>query len=140
MPIRNAEATWRGNLKDGSGNLALGSGVYEGPYSFLSRFEDGDATNPEELIGAAHAGCFVMSLSNKLDEAGYEAEELHADAQVHLDPESSEIDWIELTLDATVPDIDEETFQEIAAGAKDGCPVSKALASVDIRLEATLSA
>lgn len=140
MPTRNAEATWRGNLEDGSGNLALGSGVYEGPYSFLSRFEDGDATNPEELIGAAHAGCFVMALSNELDEAGYEAEELHADAQVHLDPESLEIDWIELTLDATVPDIDEETFQEIAAGAKDGCPVSKALAGVDIRLEATLSA
>ena len=138
MPTRNAEATWRGDLQTGSGDLALGSGVYEGPYSFASRFEDGDETNPEELIGAAHAGCFVMALSNELDEAGYEAEELHADAEVHLDPEALEIDWVELTLEATVPDIDEETFQEIAAGAKENCPVSKALAGVDIRLDATL--
>ena len=138
MPTRNAEATWRGNLQSGSGDLALGSGLYEGPYSFASRFEDGDETNPEELIGAAHAGCFVMALSNELDEAGYEAEELHADAEVHLDPEALEIDWIELTLEATVPDIDEESFQEIAAGAKENCPVSKALAGVDIRLDATL--
>ncbi|QSG08468.1 OsmC family protein [Halapricum desulfuricans] len=139
MPTRNAEATWRGDLKSGSGDLALGSGVYEGPYSFASRFEDGDATNPEELIGAAHAGCFVMALSNELDEAGYEPEQLHADAEVHLDPEALEIDWIELTLEATIPDIDEDTFQEIAAGAKAGCPVSKALAGVDIRLDATLA-
>lgn len=138
MPTRNAEATWRGDLQTGSGDLALGSGVYEGPYSFASRFEDGDETNPEELIGAAHAGCFVMALSNELDEAGYEAEELHADAEVHLDPEALEIDWVELTLEATVPDIDAETFQEIAAGAKENCPVSKALAGVDIRLDATL--
>ncbi|QSG14512.1 OsmC family protein [Halapricum desulfuricans] len=138
MPTRNAEATWRGDLQTGSGDLALGSGVYEGPYSFASRFEDGDETNPEELIGAAHAGCFVMALSNELDEAGYEAEELHADAEVHLDPEALEIDWVELTLEATIPDIDEETFQEIAAGAKENCPVSKALAGVDIRLDATL--
>lgn len=139
MPTRKAEATWRGNLEDGSGDLALGSGVYEGPYSFASRFADGDATNPEELIGAAHAGCFVMALSNELDEAGYEAEELDADAEVHLDPEALEIDWIELTLEATIPDIDEETFHEIAAGAKEGCPVSKALAGVDISLDAALS-
>ncbi len=138
MPTRNAEATWRGDLQSGSGDLALGSGLYEGPYSFASRFEDGDETNPEELIGAAHAGCFVMALSNELDEAGYEAEELHADAEVHLDPEALEIDWIELTLEATVPDIDEETFQEIAASAKENCPVSKALAGVDIGLDATL--
>lgn len=138
MPTRNAEATWHGNLQSGSGDLALGSGLYEGPYSFASRFEDGDETNPEELIGAAHAGCFVMALSNELSEAGYEAEELHADAEVHLDAEALEIDWIELTLEATVPDIDEGTFQEIAAGAKENCPVSKALAGVDIRLDATL--
>jgi len=138
MPTRNAEATWRGDLQSGSGDLALGSGLYEGPYSFASRFEDGDETNPEELIGAAHAGCFVMALSNELSEAGYESEELHADADVHLDAEALEIDWIELTLEATVPDIDAETFQEIAAGAKENCPVSKALAGVDIRLDATL--
>ena len=138
MPVRNAEATWNGNLKDGSGHLALGSGAYEGPYSFMSRFEDGDATNPEELIGAAHAGCFVMALGNELAEAGFEADELHADARVHLDPEALEIDWIELTLEATVPDIDEETFMELANGAKAECPVSKALAGVEIRLDATL--
>lgn len=138
MPVRNADASWSGNLKDGSGHLALGSGVFEGPYSFMSRFEDGDATNPEELIGAAHAGCFVMALSNELDEAGYEPEQLDADARVHLDPEALEIDWIELTLEATVPDIDEDTFQEIATGAKENCPVSKALAGVEIRLDATL--
>lgn len=139
MPVRNAEATWSGNLKDGSGNLALGSGAFEGPYSFMSRFEDGDATNPEELIGAANAGCFVMALSNELAQAGYDPQNVHADARVHLDPEALEIDWIELTLDATIPDIDEETFQEMATAAKENCPVSKALAGVDIRLEATLN-
>lgn len=139
MPVRNAEATWRGDLENGSGDLALGSGAYEGPYSFMSRFEDGDATNPEELIGAAHAGCFVMALGNELAEAGFEADELHADAEVHLDPEALEIDWVQLTLDADVPDIDDETFQEIAAGAKENCPVSKALGGVEIRLDATLA-
>lgn len=139
MPVRNAEATWKGDLKNGSGDLALGSGAFEGPYSFMSRFEDGDATNPEELIGAANAACFTMAMSNELDQAGYEVEELHVDARVHLDPEALEIDWIELTLDATVPDIDEETFLEIANGAKAECPVSKALAGVEIRLDATLN-
>ena len=84
MPTRNAEATWRGNLKEGSGDLAVGSGAFEGPYSFMSRFEDGDATNPEELIGAAHAGCFAMALGNALDENGFEADELHVEVNSRL--------------------------------------------------------
>ena len=138
MPTRNAEATWRGNLKEGSGDLAVGSGAFEGPYSFMSRFEDGDATNPEELIGAAHAGCFAMALGNALDENGFEADELHVEAEVHLDPEALEIDWIQLTLEGKVPDIDEETFLEIANEAKAGCPVSKVLAGAEIRLDASL--
>ncbi|MFB6189774.1 MAG: OsmC family protein [Halapricum sp.] len=138
MPTRKAEANWSGTLTDGEGNLSLESGAYDGPYDYMSRFEEGETTNPEELIGAANAGCFLMALSNELDGAGYDPEDLHVEAEVHLHPEDLAIDWIELTLEASVPDIDEETFQEIANGAKENCPVSKALAGVDIRLDASL--
>jgi osmotically inducible protein OsmC len=138
MPTRKAQANWRGTLTDGTGDLSLESGAYEGPYNYMSRFEEGETTNPEELIGGAHAGCFLMALSNELEEAGYEPDDLHAEAEVHLHPEEGAIDWIKLTLEASVPDIDEETFLEIAEDAKAGCPVSKALAGVDIRLDASL--
>jgi len=139
MPTSTAEATWEGDLMDGSGTVALGSGAYEGPYSFASRFEGGDGTNPEELIGAAEAGCYAMALSNMLDEAGHTPERVHAEADVHLDADSLSITTLELTVEGTVPDLDEEHFREHAETAKEECPVSKALAGVDIELSASLS-
>ena len=138
MPVRHATAAWSGSLRDGDGTMALGSGAFEGAYSFASRFEDGSGTNPEELIGAAHAGCFSMALANELAEAGYDPERVDTEAAVNLDAESLEINHIELILEATIPDIDPETFQEFAEGAKENCPVSKALAGVEITLSATL--
>lgn len=138
MPTRNAEATWEGALTEGSGSVALGSGAYEGPYSFASRFQDGDGTNPEELIGAAEAGCYAMALANMLDEAGHTPERIDAEADIHLDADALEITTIELTVEGTVPDIDEETFHEHAEEAKVECPVSKALAGPDIELTAQL--
>jgi osmotically inducible protein OsmC len=139
MPTSSAEATWEGALKDGQGSVALGSGAYEGPYSFASRFQDGDGTNPEELIGAAEAGCYAMAFANMLDEEGYTPERVHAEAVVTLDADALEITTVELTVEATVPDIDDETFQGIADRAKEGCPVSKVLADADITLDATLA-
>lgn len=139
MPHSSAEATWDGALNDGSGTVALGSGAYEGSYSFASRFADGDGTNPEELIGAAEAGCYAMAFANMLDEEGYSPESIHAEADVTLDADALEITTVDLTVEATVPDIDEESFQELAGDAKDGCPVSKVLAGADITLEATLA-
>lgn len=118
--------------------MALGSGAFEGAYTFASRFEDGSGTNPEELIGAAHAGCFSMALANELAEAGYDPERVDTEAAVNLNAESLEINHVELILEATIPDIDPETFHEIVEGAKENCPVSKALAGVEITLSATL--
>ena len=138
MPVRHADATWEGDLRDGEGSMALGSGAFEGAYSFASRFEDGTGTNPEELIGAAHAGCFSMALANELAEAGYDPQQVDTEAAVNLNAESLEIDHVELTTEARVPDIDAETFHEFANGAKENCPVSKALAGVEITLSATL--
>ncbi|MFW5965526.1 MAG: OsmC family protein [Halodesulfurarchaeum sp.] len=138
MPVRHANAVWNGDLRDGDGTMALGNGTFEGGYSFASRFESGDGTNPEELLGAAHAGCFSMALANELAEAGYEPRSLDTDAAVTLEAETLSIGEIDLTLEATVPGIDEETFLEFAEGAKANCPVSKALAGVDITLETTL--
>ncbi|MFB6080335.1 MAG: OsmC family protein [Haloferacaceae archaeon] len=138
MPTRTSEATWEGALVDGSGTVALGSGSYEGPYSFASRFQDGEGTNPEELIGAAEAGCYAMALSNMLDEAGYTPERVHAEAAVHLDADALEVTAIELTVEGRVPDADEEAFHEHAAEARDGCPISKALSDPDIELDAQL--
>lgn len=140
MPVRSAEATWEGQLRDGSGHMALGSGVWEGPYSFASRFESGDTTNPEELIGAAHAGCFAMASALELEEAGFDPERVHAEADVHLEQVDGDfaITRIELEAEGVVPDASEEEFQEALSGAKEGCPVSKALAGTDIELSATL--
>jgi len=140
MPVRTAQATWEGDLKSGNGNVALGSGAFEGPYSFGSRFEDGDGTNPEELIGAAEAGCFAMATANELDGAGFDPERVHAEAEVHLDKVDGDfaITGIELAAEAIVPDATEEEFVEVAEGAKENCPVSKALDAVDISLSASL--
>ncbi len=140
MKERKAEAVWQGKLKDGNGTLALGSGLFESSYSFQSRFEEGAGTNPEELIGAAHAGCFSMALANILGEEGYSPGEISTEASVNLDEVEGEftITKIELTTEASVPDIDDKSFQEYAEKAKENCPVSKALAGTDITLKATL--
>ena len=140
MPVRRAEAEWKGNLSRGSGRMKLGSGAFEGPYSFSSRFEDGPGSNPEELIGAAHAGCFSMALSHMLSEAGHIPDVVHTTAKVHIDKvaDGFKITSIELHTEGKVPGIDQEAFQEKAEAAKEGCPVSQALAGTEIRLEAKL--
>lgn len=141
MPQRKAEAVWNGDLKGGKGTMKFGSGAYEGSYSFASRFEDGTGTNPEELIGAAHAGCYSMALSNELAQAGFtpESVETHATVKLEMLDGGPAITTITLKVDARVPDIDEDEFNKFAEGAKKNCPVSKALAGTDIKLEATLS-
>ncbi len=141
MPARQAEAEWQGSLQDGSGTMRLGTGAFEGAYSFRSRFEEGTGTNPEELIGAAHAGCFSMALSNLLAEAGHEVERIHTRAEAHLGmvDGAPTIIRIDLRTEGRVPGIDEATFVEHAEKAKAGCPVSKALAAVDITLDAHLA-
>ena len=141
MPIRRAEAEWKGNLAEGSGNLKVESGAFEGPYSFKSRFEDDrSATNPEELIGAAHAGCFTMALTAQLSRQRITATRIHTEARVKLEKvgEAFAITGIELETEAEVPGIDEATFQKYAEDAKQNCPVSKALAGTEISLNAKL--
>lgn len=141
MPTRSAKASWSGDLPNGKGTMTFDSGSYEGAYSFASRFEEGEGTNPEELIGAAHAGCFSMALANVLAEAGYSPNQVNTDANVHLEmlKEGPAITKIELITEVDVPDIDDETFQQHAEEAKKGCPVSKALAGGPaITLNATL--
>jgi len=140
MPVRKAEAVWEGNLKDGKGNMKLGSGAFEGKFSFASRFADGPGTNPEELIGAAHAGCFSMAFSLFLENAGARPEHIHTIAKVHIDKvgEGFRITAIDLETEARVQGVDEKKFLELAEATKKGCPVSQALAGVEIRLKATL--
>ena len=137
MPVRSAKAEWKGTLKEGSGTMALSSGAYQGPFTYASRFEDGPGTNPEELIGAAHAGCFSMFLSALLTNAGYTPTRIQTTARVTIGAGPT-ITTIELDTEAEVPNLDDATFQEKAVAAKAGCPVSKALASVDIKLNARL--
>ncbi len=141
MPARTATARWEGGLRQGKGSMRLGSGAFEGQYSFSSRFEEGTGTNPEELIGAAHAGCFSMALSAGLEQAGHPPTSVETRANVHLERADSgfQISRIDLDCTAEVPGIDDATFQAQAATAKAGCPVSKALAGVDIRLDARLA-
>ena len=140
MPKRKAEAVWSGDLKSGKGTMAMGSGAWSGSYSFGSRFEEAGGTNPEELIGAAHAGCFSMALSAALGRAGHTPERVATRATVHLTKvdDGFAITRIDLDTEATVPGLDDATFQQHAEGAKKGCPVSKALAGVDIHLDARL--
>ncbi|HYQ77792.1 MAG TPA: OsmC family protein [Solirubrobacterales bacterium] len=142
MATRNGSAEWRGNLKGGSGTVKVGDGVFEGNYSFSSRFEEGEGTNPEELIGAAHAGCFAMALSLVLTEADHPPESIQAEARVHLRIVDSlpTIAKIDLDVTGAVPDLDEDTFRSYAEKAKDGCVVSRALAGVpEITLDARLA-
>lgn len=139
--IRKAKASWRGTGKDGEGDLSTDSGVLtETPYSFHTRFENGKGTNPEELLAAAHAGCFTMALAFQLQQAGYEPTSLETQAAVSLDPEAAggfKITKSALTLTAEVPGLDQETFDKLSAAAKAGCPVSK-LFNTEITLEASL--
>jgi lipoyl-dependent peroxiredoxin len=141
MPKRTAEARWDGSLQEGNGVMRMASGAYEGPYSFQSRFQEGDGTNPEELIAAAHAGCFSMALSLELGQAGHSAESIETTATVHIDKvgEGFGITRIELDTRARVPGVSDDEFQQVAEAAKKGCPVSRALAAVDsIELRASL--
>jgi osmotically inducible protein OsmC len=137
MSVRTSSADWKGTLKKGAGVMKLGSGSYEGPYTFASRFESGRGTNPEELIGAAHAGCFSMFLAAILSNAGFTPTRIHTTAAVHLG-EGPTITLIELNTEAKVPDLTEAGFAEHAEAAKKNCPVSKALAGPEIRLTAKL--
>lgn len=139
MLTRRADAEWLGSVMDGSGTVKLGSGAYEGAYSFRSRFESGTGTNPEELIAAAHAGCFSMALSAALSGAGHPPSKIHTTAAVKLEKEGAgfTITEIELVTEGQVPGIDDQTFQKIAAEAEKTCPVSKALAGTKITLKAT---
>ncbi|HET6452425.1 MAG TPA: OsmC family protein [Spirochaetia bacterium] len=137
MAVRSSTAEWKGTLKAGSGTMKLGSGAWEGPFSFASRFESGQGSNPEELIGAAHAGCFSMFLSALLSDAGFTPTSIRTTSAVHLG-EGPTINLIELTTEAVVPGLDEAAFRAHAEKAKQGCPVSKALAGPKITLTAKL--
>lgn len=141
MAVRDASAEWTGSLKEGAGKMRLGSGAFEGPFSFVSRFETGPGTNPEELIGAAHAGCFSMALAAALGRAGHTPKSIKTTAKVHLGTSDAgpTITRIDLDVVGEVPGIDATTFQQHAEGAKQGCVVSRALAGVPtITLNATL--
>jgi osmotically inducible protein OsmC len=140
MAQRKASATWKGGLKDGTGNMRLGGGAYEGAYSFQSRFEEGEGTNPEELIAAAHAGCFSMALSGEIGKAGHEPKRVSTEARVSLvkSDQGFTINRITLVTEAEVPGLSDDEFQKLAEAAKKGCPVSRALAGPEINLEATL--
>jgi osmotically inducible protein OsmC len=138
MITRHADAEWLGGVIEGSGTVKLGSGAYDGPYSFRSRFESGTGTNPEELIAAAHAGCFSMALSAALTGAGHPPTKIHTTASVKLekDGDGFTITGIDLETEGQVPGIDEATFLATAEDAKKTCPVSKALAGPKITLTA----
>ncbi|HET7443487.1 MAG TPA: OsmC family protein [Solirubrobacterales bacterium] len=141
MAIRNGSAVWRGNLREGGGEVTVGDGVFSGSYSFKSRFEEGEGTNPEELIAAAHAACYSMAFSNILSEAGHVPDSVSTTAKVQLRPVDGKptIAGIELDVEGSVPGIDEAAFSEHAEAAKAGCPVSRALAGVpEITLNARL--
>jgi osmotically inducible protein OsmC len=138
MSIRTSSAEWKGTLKEGSGVMKVGSGAYEGPFTHASRFADGTGTNPEELIGAAHAGCFSMFLSALLTNAGFVPTSIRTTATVHI-VDGPTINLIELNTEAEVPGVSNEVFQEKAAEAKQKCPVSKVLAGAEIRLTAKLN-
>ena len=134
MPTRKAEAEWKGNFKEGGGTIKFGN--FSGPYSFASRFESGSGTNPEELLGAAHAGCFSMALTAGLVKAGINPKRVKTVASVTID--NGAIQGIALDCEAEVPGLDDAKFQEHANAAKEGCPISKALKAVPITLKAKL--
>jgi osmotically inducible protein OsmC len=137
MAIRTASAVWDGTLKEGKGLMKLGSGAFEGAFTFASRFEEGPGTNPEELVGAAQAGCFSMFLAALLTDAGYPPTQIRTSAKVHL-REGPRITLIELDTEAEVPNIDEKTFIENVEKSKKNCPISLALSGPELRVTARL--
>jgi osmotically inducible protein OsmC len=141
MPTRTSSAEWQGTLKEGAGTVRLGSGAFEGQYSFSSRFESGTGTNPEELIAAAHAGCYSMALSNMLSQAGHPPTSVRTNASVQFGPVEGgfAITRIDLETTGEVPGLSEAEFLQHAEAAKVGCPVSKALSAVEITLSAKLA-
>jgi osmotically inducible protein OsmC len=141
MPIREGSAHWQGTLKDGRGTVRSGSGAVDADLSFGSRFEEAAGTNPEELIAAAHAGCYSMALSMLLEQAGHPPETIHTRAKVAIEKKGDgfAITGIRLHTRVSASGLDESTFRERANAAKSGCPVSKALAAVDIELDAELA-
>ena len=140
MLNRTAQSIWEGNLKDGRGTMEFGGGAFKGNYSFASRFENGKGTNPEELIAAAHSGCFAMALSHMLAEAGYTPERVSATAKVSLEKidDGFKITASHLNSIAKVPGISKDKFIAIAEEAKKGCPVSVLLSNIKITLDARL--
>jgi osmotically inducible protein OsmC len=140
MAVRKATAQWNGSLRDGDGHMRFGGGAFDGAYTFQSRFEEGEGTNPEELIAAAHAGCFSMALSGELGRAGYEPKRVSTEAKVSLvkGDEGFSITRIELVTEVEASGLSEDELREKAEAAKVGCPVSRALAVQDITVRATL--
>lgn len=140
MPARTATAVWKGNLQEGNGSLKSGSGALDGAYSFVSRFESGNGTNPEELLGAAHAGCFSMALAASLSRQGFKVNSVETTAHVHLEKGESgfAISRIDLVTRGSVEGIDEAKFKEAAEATKSGCIVSRALSAVPMTIDAAL--
>lgn len=140
MKVRSAEAEWKGDLKNGSGTLKTQSGAVDTKYTFAARFEEGPETNPEELIGAAHAGCFSMALANILAEAGHAPRSIRTTARVKLEmlEGGPTVTGVELRTRGDVPGLDADGFLQHAEAAKKGCPISRALGAVDITLDAAL--
>ena len=137
---RKASARWEGALRNGQGSLRLGSGAFEGRYSFGTRFESVPGTNPEELLGAAHAGCFSMALAHELAESGHPPKRIDTEAAVHLDKTGAgfTITSIDLVTRAQVPGLSEQDFDRLVEKAKEGCVMCRALRAVPVRLRASL--
>lgn len=140
MPARIAEATWQGTLQEGSGTVKLGSGAYDGPFSYKSRFDEGTGTNPEELLGAAEAGCFTMALGARLSRNGFTVNNIHTTAHVHLEKvgDGMSITRIHLVTEGSIDGLDEAAFKEHAEETKKSCIVSRALTGVELSVEAKL--
>ncbi len=140
MKARTAQAVWKGDLKSGNGVMNIPNLGWKGNYTFKSRFDEGEGTNPEELIAAAHAGCFSMAFANTMAGKGYDPKSVETEAQVHLTlgEKGFYISSVHLVCQASVEGIDNDTFQALAEEAKKNCPVSKALAAIDISVEAKL--
>ena len=140
MAVRKAEAVWEGTLRGGKGRMALGSGAFEGAFSYSTRFEETPGTNPEELLGAAQAGCFSMALSAGLERIGFPVERVQTSARVHLEKTDAgmTVTRIALTCEASVPGVDSAQFQQAVDEARTGCPVARALAGVQLTVDARL--
>lgn len=140
MAVRTARARWEGDLRGGKGTMEFGGGAFKGAYSFSSRFEEGPGTNPEELVAAAHAGCFSMAFSNGLAKAGFTPTRVETNAKVHLEKGDAgfKVTTIELECEGDVPGIDAGRFQELAEDAKKNCPISQLLTGATIKLQAKL--